>query len=58
MSQKKELYIGIDLGYERAMVSLFHTGMEEPETISTVSGEEKYQIPTAIFAGRKGNIYG
>lgn len=57
MSQKKELYIGIDLGYERAMVSLFHTGMEEPETISTVSGEEKYQIPTAIFAGRKGSIY-
>ncbi len=58
MIQKKELYIGIDLGYERAMVSLYHAGMKEPETISTVPGEEKYQIPTAIFVGKQGNYYG
>lgn len=57
MIQKKELYIGIDLGYERAMVSLYHAGMKEPETISTVPGEEKYQIPTAIFMGNKGSSY-
>lgn len=57
MIQKRELYIGIDLGYERAMVSLYHVGMKEPETISTVPGEEKYQIPTAIFMGKKGSNY-
>ncbi len=57
MIQKKELYIGIDLGYDRAMVSLYHTGMTEPETVSTIPGEEKYQIPTAIFTGKKGGIY-
>jgi hypothetical protein len=57
VKEKKELYIGIDLGYDRAMVSLYHAGMTEPETVSTVLGEEKYQIPTAVFNGKSGSSY-
>ena len=57
MLQEKELYIGIDLGYERAMVSLYHAEMKEVETVSTVLGEERYQIPQAMFVGKQGNCF-
>lgn len=57
MIQKKKLFIGIDLNNNRAMISLFHEGMKEIETISTTPGEERYQIPTAIYCTDQGNFY-
>lgn len=57
MAQKKNLFIGIDLNNDRAMISLFHEGMREAETISTIPGDEKYQIPTAIYSTGQGNFY-
>ena len=39
------------------MVSLFHEGMREVETVSSVPGEEHYQIPTAIFCTGQGNYF-
>ena len=56
MAQEK-LFIGIDLNYERAMVSLFHEGMQEVETVSSVPGEEHYQIPAAVFCTGQGNYF-
>lgn len=57
MIQKKKLFIGIDLNNDRAMISLFHEGMHEIETISAAPGEERYQIPTAIYCTDQGNFY-
>ena len=56
MAQEK-LFIGIDLNNERAMVSLFHEGMQEVETVSSVPGEEHYQIPAAVFCTGQGNYF-
>lgn len=53
----EKLYIGIDLYNERAMVSLFHEGMQGIETVSLVPGEEHYQIPAAVFCTSQGNYY-
>lgn len=57
MFEKNELYIGIDLGYETAMISLYHSGMKDVRTISAVTGEEKYQIPTALLKTENGQIF-
>lgn len=57
MAQKKKLFIGIDLNNDRAMISLFHEGMSEIETISVTPGEERYQIPLAIYCTNQGNFY-
>lgn len=43
-----EWYIGIELGNSWTQVSCYHQNLAEPETISTVTGTELYQIPTAI----------
>ena len=56
MAQEK-LFIGIDLNNERAMVSPFHEGMQEVETVSSVPGEEHYQIPAAVFCTGQGNYF-
>lgn len=40
-----ELYIGIDLGEESVILSYFHEGMEQPSTISTITGSGNYQLP-------------
>ncbi|SDB19389.1 DUF5716 family protein [Eubacterium oxidoreducens] len=52
-SEKNELnevpIIGIDINNENAVVSYYMPGMDEPETISTVAGEEKYLIPALLY---------
>lgn len=57
--QKKNnfLYAGIDLGRDFSQVSFFTVGMDEPATISTVQGAEKYEIPTAICRTKSGKYY-
>lgn len=57
MEPNKMLFIGIDLNNIRAMVSLFYQGMAEPETVSTVPGEERYSIPTAVYVSGEGNYF-
>ncbi len=57
MGEKNKLFIGIDLNSSRAMVSLFYEGMAEPETVSTVPGEEHFRIPTAVFCSEQGKYY-
>lgn len=43
------VYIGIDLGDEYAMISSYCVKQDkEPETVSTVAGSEKYQIPVLL----------
>ncbi|MCC8029739.1 MAG: DUF5716 family protein [Lachnospiraceae bacterium] len=57
MSEKRRLFIGIDLNDEKAMVSFFTEEMKRPETVSTIPGEERFQIPTAIFCTGQGNYF-
>lgn len=57
MSEKGKFFTGIDLNDEKAMVSFFSGDMKRPETISTVSGEERFQIPTAVFCTGQGNYF-
>ncbi len=57
MGEKNKLFIGIDLNDSRAMVSLYYEGMPEPETVSTVPGEEHFRIPTAVFCSESGKYY-
>ena len=54
MEQKQEnVYLGIDLNDQYAMVSYYQRNMNEPETVSTIAGSDCYQIPT-LLAKRKG----
>ena len=57
MDQKKEFYVGIDIGRDRAMISLYRDDQKEPETISTVRGMEKFGIPLVMFLEKKGTTY-
>ncbi len=57
MELNKMLFIGIDLNNIRAMVSLFYQGMAEPETVSTVPGEERFSIPAAVYCSEDGNYF-
>ncbi len=57
MALKKKLFIGIDLNQERAMLTFFHEGMKEMETISTIQGEDHCLIPTAVFCTGQGNYF-
>ena len=57
MEQKKEFYVGIDIGRNRTMISLYRKDQKEPETISTVRGMEKFGIPLAMFLEKKGTTY-
>lgn len=41
-------YLGIDLDDENAVISFFQLNMREPETVSTVTGSEMFQIPMLI----------
>jgi len=53
MERKTEaVYLGIDLNDRYAMISYYQLNMKEPETVSTIAGSEKYQIPT-LLAKRK-----
>ena len=51
--EKKGIYIGIDINDKNTLVSYYNSTMKEPETISTVLGEENYAIPTMV-AKKKG----
>ncbi len=42
------LVVGIDLGHEYAQISYFESSMKEPETVSVLTGVEKYKIPTVL----------
>ncbi len=57
MAEKKKLFIGIDLNQERAMVTFFHEGTAEMETISTIPGQDHCQIPLAVFCTGQGNFF-
>lgn len=41
-----EVAIGFDLGRESSVFTFYHKNNTEPMTVSSVPGEEKYQIPT------------
>lgn len=53
-SQEKIIFIGIDFNDRWTQISYFRPGMKEPETVSTVMGEERYRIPTAPYKGQSG----
>ncbi len=57
METNNKLFIGIDLNNMRAMVSLYFEEMEEPETVSTIPGEEHFRIPTAVFCLDNGKYF-
>lgn len=46
--RKKRLLAGIDLGNRDTQISFFYTDREEPVTVSTVNGQEQYNIPTVL----------
>lgn len=54
--EEAKIYIGIDLTEKQAMVSLFGSGMKEPETIA-VGGEGRYGIPLAIYLSGTGKTF-
>lgn len=41
-------YIGIDIDDKNAVVSVYQSGMKEPDTISMVAGSEVFQIPLLL----------
>ena len=49
---REGVFIGIDIGAKSTLLSYYQTNMEEPETISTVLGEESFQIPTYLAKKR------
>lgn len=50
--RKNSFYFGIDLNDEYAMISFYQQNKGEPETVSTVAGSERYQIPTLLAKRR------
>lgn len=46
-------YLGIDLDEQNAVISFFQQNMKEPETVSTIAGGERFQIPL-LLAKKKG----
>lgn len=52
MDNKTPYDVGIDLNDEYAMVSFYQVNMDEPHTVSTIAGSERYKIPT-LLAKRK-----
>lgn len=42
------LVVGIDLGYEDSQICYYDSSMKEPETISVLTGAEKFKIPTVL----------
>lgn len=52
-TRQDEVYIGIDLNNNWTQISYYRQGMKEPETVSTIAGEERYRIPTALYKVHK-----
>lgn len=44
--------MGIDIDDKNAVVSVYQSGMKEPETVSTIAGGEVFQIPVALIKKR------
>lgn len=47
--REKELIVGYDLCEDYSQISYFNYSLNEPKTISTTTGEERFQIPTVLF---------
>ncbi|MDD6482542.1 MAG: DUF5716 family protein [Lachnospiraceae bacterium] len=54
MMNQNSCYLGIDLNDSYAMVSYYQLNMDEPETVGTIAGSERYHIPTML--ARRKNI--
>lgn len=50
--EQNSVYLGIDLTDDYAMISYFQPNKKEPETVSTIAGEEVYQIPVVLSKKR------
>ena len=46
---RNELIIGYDLCNDYSQISYFNFTQQEPKTVSTTAGEEKFLIPTALL---------
>lgn len=42
------IVVGIDFGKESAQISYYNRSMQEPETISAITGQEQYDIPAVL----------
>lgn len=40
--------VGIDFGNEHILISYFHDGMKEPDTVSLINGSQMFKIPQCI----------
>lgn len=45
---KKKVVLGFDLGNLTSQISYYEFSMEDPESITTVAGEEQFNIPTVL----------
>lgn len=43
------IVVGIDIAHDYTQVSYYTTGMNEPDSMSTIYNEQKYLIPTVLF---------
>ncbi|MFP3155323.1 DUF5716 family protein [Lachnospiraceae bacterium ZAX-1] len=52
--QMGEMYIGVDINNKWIQMSSYRQGDEEPQTVSTIAGAERYLIPTILLQKRQG----
>lgn len=46
INESNKIMAGFDLGYEYSQLTIYSQSKAEPSTVTTVPGEEKFQIPT------------
>lgn len=46
--KKRKLLAGLDLNDRQSQISYIYTDRDEPQTISSVSGQEQYNVPTVL----------
>lgn len=58
--QEEKFCVGLELNNTCAIVSYIRDGMTKPETVGTIAGSEKYQIPLAVGQRKEGGqwLYG
>lgn len=49
--------IGYELGKQHVQISYLKIGEKEPETLSTVAGQEQYNIPLALYQQEDKNLW-
>lgn len=49
------IVVGIDFGKESAQISYYNRSMQEPETISAITGREQYAIPVVLCKQKEKN---